>query len=305
MKLKVYTFSSFILLFFSSLVSRAQNDTLTDIFPGSNYHIYMGQGQQGYISGNNIFGDKAKLQRFDESYGVSSSGKINGLALAIPIKNDVGGFIDVAIWEDVNGVPGNVLATQRVFLADIDTAKNAFKIIKGGWFSNLNAKFDMAVNIPANRTFWAGVFLPQNTNDFVAIFTSEAGSFPNANTHVGEIWKDDTFHFFSGEQDSWHLDAALAIFPTVTFNQMNTESVTSDELQVYPNPTQEFIELSGNSTIKRVAIYDITGQKIREISDEKFTENAVISVSDLSNGRYLLRIEDQDGNLRNAHFEKL
>jgi|GEM_PF-1224713 len=307
MKFKNYTFTALLVTHGLSFATIAQKDTLTEIFPGVNYRIYVGSDQVGFVTGNNSFGDKAKLQKFDESYGVSSTGVIDGLAMAIPVKIDGGGSFDIAIWEDVNGTPGNTLATKTVNLADIDTSKNNFKLIKGGWYSNLNVNFDFPVSIPSNRKFWAGVYLPQTNTDFIAIYTSEVGSFPDANRDVGEVWKDDDFHFFSGESNSWNSDVALAIFPIVTFTQLNTlnQEVTSD-LQVFPNPSHDYVELNSGASLCRVEIFDITGQRVREIEiGDGLIKSKRISVSDLSIGRYIKRVEDEHGNVRNAHFEKL
>ena len=303
MKLKTYTFSAIILLFGSSFISNAQNDTLTDIFPGINYGLSPVTGG-GFVSGNNGYGDLAKMQLFDENYGVTGTGEINSILFAIPFKQDNGGSFEAVIMEDNNGVPGNVLGSKKVYLSTIDTAMTSFKLIKGGWLSNLNVKFDAPINIPSNNKFWVCMVLPNTQVDLVAVFSGEEGSFQDASTHVGEIWNDGTFHYFDGQSDTWKMKVSLAMFPTVTFGPLGTDSNQFLNVSVYPNPAQNKLNIKSNNRINSITIYDLSGKQVQEFLFNQTDQNE-INISDLNSGMYSIRIEDCNGAIGNSHFEKL
>ena len=81
----------------------------------------------GFIGGNNHYDDKAKMQLFDNQYGVTHGGTVTGVAFYAPIKVDGGGSISVNIWSDNAGAPGSVLGSATVTLASIDTSMAAMK----------------------------------------------------------------------------------------------------------------------------------------------------------------------------------
>ncbi len=86
---------------------------------------------------------------------------------------------------------------------------------------------------------------------------------------------------------------AAAVSGMSIFN-FSTLSVTEvqlleNELNVYPNPTSNTINIQTNSTIKNVAIYTLLGKKVIQ------TDAIKIHVADLSQGIYLLKIITDSG----------
>ncbi len=83
-------------------------DTLANHFSGLTLIRSAGQG---YISGNNDYGDKAKMQLFDASSGVYGPGQIIGILIAAPIKYRTfpATSVVLAIRENNNGVPGTII----------------------------------------------------------------------------------------------------------------------------------------------------------------------------------------------------
>jgi len=60
---------------------------------------------------------------------------------------------------------------------------------------------------------------------------------------------------------------------------------------IYPNPVKDILNLEGLDNIEGYAIYDITGRKI-----DQFTNNIKkIDVSHLTNGLYLLEVNTNNG----------
>jgi hypothetical protein len=73
------------------------------------------------------------------------------------------------------------------------------------------------------------------------------------------------------------------------------EEVESNNISVYPNPANNYVNVNANSNISNVEVYTISGQKVAD-----FTANgtqAVISTSNLSNGMYLMRINTENGTI--------
>ncbi len=205
-----------ILLAIGVLISLSLNaqffDTLANHFSGLTLIPSAGQG---YISGNNDYGDKAKMQLFDASYGVYGPGQITNILIAAPIKYRTfpAASVVLAIRENNNGVPGPIIGSFNVTLAQIDTAASAF-IYGSDFLYNVNGYIQLC-NVPANGSFWAGIELPTTVGDSVAVYTS-ATTFTDARTHTGELWDDGTFHTF-GDPDNWATNVSLAIFPVVRF----------------------------------------------------------------------------------------
>jgi len=83
---------------------------------------------------------------------------------------------------------------------------------------------------------------------------------------------------------------------TLTANFETTVSVpgiSENTFNVYPNPASEHIHITGDITIERIAVYDLTGQLI--YTDHINHKSGRINVSGLQEGLYLLRIINADG----------
>ncbi len=66
---------------------------------------------------------------------------------------------------------------------------------------------------------------------------------------------------------------------------------TIDFVKIYPNPVTDYIEIEGNIIVKEVNLFALNGQLILSSKQNKF------SVSNLPIGIYLLKIEDENGNI--------
>ncbi len=66
--------------------------------------------------------------------------------------------------------------------------------------------------------------------------------------------------------------------------------IFEDKLSVYPNPSSGIINLSGFNNLADVAIYNIAGSKV--YTNQNLTSGSQINVSDLTEGVYLLKVND-------------
>lgn len=287
---------------FVSALTMAQVDTLTSHFVG-NPTLYVpdqvNPQDSGYISGNNAYGDLAKFQLFDATYGVAGGGSVTGVLLGIGVKADAGGSFQVGIWSDNAGQPGNVaspLAVANVTLASVDTSLAAYSVANGTAFYNVAVNFASAATIPANLKFWAGVILPTGTNE-LALFSSnlQTNPFTAADTHTGEFWSDGSFHTF-GDPLNWGADVALAIYPVVNFTASLNENVI--DAVVYPNPANNVLNIQAKEELTSITVSTMDGKVVAT------STTSSVNVAELSSGIYLYEAVTVSGKVARGNFAK-
>ena len=90
----------------------------------------------------------------------------------------------------------------------------------------------------------------------------------------------------------------LATFDIVISGQedVSVASNLAEDLRVYPNPTEGYINIANASTINRISVLNTIGQKVMMI--ENRAQNEIqINMSALNNGIYFLQIETTNGNI--------
>ena len=121
-----------------------------------------------------------------------------------------------------------------------------------------------------------------------------------------EFWLDDTYDLdaYAGQtvrigirnvgEDHYMLQ--VDDFSITTTGAMSTNDVLSSKFSVYPNPTNNFLNISGSDALQMnaVKITDING---REVSNTTFsnTDSAQINVSNLASGMYIISIASDQG----------
>ena len=76
------------------------------------------------------------------------------------------------------------------------------------------------------------------------------------------------------------------------------ELTTNLDFTLYPNPVNNTLNIALDTAISKVVIYNLQGQKVKESSTEQ------VQVSTLSQGIYLIKIEDENGNTAMKKFIK-
>ncbi len=279
----------------------AQADTLTEFFTGTpTYYTVPAADGGGYVSGNNGYGDLAKMQLFDATYGVTGGGVITNVLLWAPIKKDNGGSYMVKIWEDNAGEPGAELGSQTITLAATDTSLAGYALAQTVAY-NVNATFN--VQVPANQKFWAGVVLPATAGDTLVLVTNTDGNFTAAPTHTGEFQSTGNFFSFNdGTNATWGLDIALGVFPVISFGA--TVGLNSDNINVsvYPNPANDVLNVKLSEVAESVSIISMDGKVVStQIVNGTST---TVDVSELTSGVYLYEVVTANGTVRNTFMKK-
>ncbi|RRJ93183.1 T9SS C-terminal target domain-containing protein [Paenimyroides tangerinum] len=91
--------------------------------------------------------------------------------------------------------------------------------------------------------------------------------------------------------------------PQLIYQCLNFLSTNENELSdiiIYPNPTTDKLYWAQNIEIHKVVIFDMTGKKVYE----NLTDINFVDVSRLTNGTYLIRLENKDKSFYNSKFVK-
>ena len=180
-------------------------DTLNLPFAGTPV-IYVSQNaagvRNGYVSGNNAYGHKAKAEKF-----VSASTTINGGIFAFGRAKfaTTASTVTVAVWNaaGTNGAPGTIVASTTVPINTIaaNIAANQLTTVT----------FPTPVAVTGN--FYMGVVLPNTPGDTIALIT---------NTHstaapAGKGWEQLSTNAWIPYSDpnGWSLNLSNAVFPIV------------------------------------------------------------------------------------------
>jgi hypothetical protein len=278
--------------FGASFSLNAQLDTLTEFFTGT--PAFYLSGSFGYATGNNDYGDLAKMMLFDSQTGITGTGSISSILASIPRKSGTGNMRAI-IWENtIDDVPGAELGSVTIDITDIDTNSSAFSTV-GAWYYNVNATFTSPILIPANGSFWAGFELPPNAKGLIAIRGNTHEDFPLGKTHTGEFWEDGSFYTF-GDEDNWAIDIAMMIFPAVDMVAGVNQNVIS--AKVYPNPANGVLNISINEEIESVLIVALDGKVVTT------STSASVNIGELVSGMHIYEIITTKGNVAHDTFMK-
>lgn len=89
--------------------------------------------------------------------------------------------------------------------------------------------------------------------------------------------------YFFAIIDDISIINATALLSVPQFNN------TSNGISLYPNPSKEFIKISGLNTTANFTIYDMIG---KQVSKGKVANNEMIAINTLNNGLYLIILDN-------------
>ncbi|HIE15537.1 MAG TPA: PKD domain-containing protein, partial [Bacteroidales bacterium] len=187
----------------------------------------------GYVSGNNQYGDEAKAEYFD-SYAPYT--EINGayLYFGYAYVANASTNITINIWDNsgTGGSPGTVIASTTVPITTI-----ANDVANG---DSTYVSFP-AVSIPG--PFYIGFIIPNPTSagDTVALMSGLINS-SSPNT-AWERWNGGTWYAYS-DASSWGGDWNLSIFPVVCTTGSPLVDFTVNNTLIAAGNTLDFTDLS-------------------------------------------------------------
>jgi hypothetical protein len=257
-------------------------------------------GADGFVSGNNTYGDLASVQLFNSATGVTGAGTVSKAYVWIPIKNDAGGSINVNVYANNAGAVGAVLGTQTVTIASIDTTQAGLGVILDGaavtGLYNVEVTFATPVAFPAGG-FWLGYTFGTGANVIAGGTTTiNAAAYTLADTHSGVLDATGAFDNY-GQYD---VDVAHAVFPEVTFTaNLSTEAIAA---KVYPNPAADVLNISVAEPMASIELVGVDGRVVLSTAASGF--DTTLDVSALRPGVYYYTITTEKGNVARNSFVK-
>lgn len=106
----------------------------------------------------------------------------------------------------------------------------------------------------------------------------------------------------------YYPDQDTSVLASVTF-QITVEDLTTDvdeetkaQLKVFPNPTTDYVELTDNSVVDEMVIYNLLGREVRSFN---VLNGRRYEVADLPNGMYLVSLVNrEEGILKTFRLSK-
>ncbi len=293
-------------------VSFAQ-DTISNHYANASFTSYrvdaLAPLDSGFVSGNNAFGDLAKMQLFDASVGVSGGGQIKGVCLWVANKVGTGAF-QVLILRDAAGAPdltpGGLLGTSSVMLSAVDTSATGVQgIANGGPVPvgfNVVAMFPTAIGIPGtpgNYKFWVSLVLPTGANEMTLVQNNvSTAPYNDSPAHVGELWSDGSYHVIA-DAANWGASflATWAMFPIMQFSPLSLDEA-SFVTGVYPNPASSELNITANEALASVSVVSMDGKVVATSS------TSTVNVSELAAGTYTYQAVTVSGKVAHGKFNK-
>lgn len=107
------------------------------------------------------------------------------------------------------------------------------------------------------------------------------------------------FYYFS-EGDT--TIQAEAIFRVTVESVTGVANEVKEKLRVFPNPATDYIELTNNSVVDRMVIYNLLGREVRNF---EVINGSLYEVADLPSGMYLVSlINNEEGILKTFRLNK-
>ena len=149
----------------------------------------------------------------------------------------------------------------------------------------------------ATQTFTQGatiVNLVVNPSN-VVWYASNANALANTNPLPSTTLLTDATTYFAVNVNGTCRSAPLSVLGAVT---LSLENQTKVVFSLYPNPTNDVLNIETDLDLKSIEIYNIQGQKVKSANQKQ------VNVSDLASGMYMIKIQDTDNAIATKKFVK-
>lgn len=247
-----------------------------------------------------------KFKKIDGFGAESAEGGRSGSISTVDFNND--GFLDVFIE---NG-EGNVGEGSTALMYN----DGPYRLYQNKGNSNHWVKFNINDNESSGNTLAIGTTVYCFTNGIkqVRLKGNESHVFaqndPVVHFGLGQYAKIDSVQIVWPDgylQTLYGLDANTTYdIPNRSIEIGYGRPINECSLKIYPNPTNQFIQLESNFTgypIDEIIIYDYLGNVVKSMQVKEFFLSDSIYIDDLSNGTYILQIIYSDGKICFDRFQ--
>ena len=267
------------------------NESGANMINGSSYNIYIAQGSEVVLH----IADIANQGSVD-SYSVLNHPDLNGNPNANIIltgyynPNSLRNNHPYGVWYDVN------IDRWIIYSEDFDTIPldTAFFVKVDGGLGQPFKHVATAGNIAGNYTTIDHPLLNGNPD---AIFNfSHNWGISGASSNV--IIDKATGVWYTGSNWAIYTEDLSAMPENAEFDlyifdtTLSVDEQTSLNLNYYPNPARDFMNINAATTIKSVTVFDILGKKVLHQDGDQNTVR--LNTSSLSVGSYLAQVESED-----------
>ncbi|MBM3436148.1 MAG: T9SS type A sorting domain-containing protein [Bacteroidetes bacterium] len=211
----------------SSVMSAKAVDTLHFPLAGDSALYY--SDENGFVTGNNEFGDLAKAEFFQSFQDYEVTGILVGFAFAVGGNPE----IEIALWDNTGtgNSPGVKKGSATVDLNTIKTDITDQQMT----FIEFNPP------VLLTTSFYAGFILPTTIGDTLAVWSNTDGD-TNPGT-AWELWSSDEWYPMSSNQ-SWGLDLSQAIFPVIIYDETMIVQFSANDVSIEPGQSVIFQDTS-------------------------------------------------------------
>lgn len=212
-------------------------------------------------------------------------------------------------WETAVDNGTNVTQTVSSITATVTTSNNDAQSVNGGGFeessgvvvftqnadtsTSLTITFSQSVDIASIFTFLAdGDSGAETLVDFTPTGGSNSVVTEGISQTAGEIvtlnWTEITAITLTvngGGFETFGIDD-IVLGTTLSNPDFNISNIG---LKLFPNPSNEFIKISGLNNIEKYKIYSIIGS---EVANGNISNNQEVDIRDFTNGLYFLKFEN-------------
>lgn len=266
----------------------------------------------GYVGGNNCYGDKEKAEYYS-STGLVGTSKVNGAIVLFFRSGTIGtkGTSNIVFkmysGNNTTGPSGAALASYTAPLSSIiattPTTGVSYCGNPGLAFSTpiiLPYSFNFASPVNITSDFILSVTVPTATGDTIAIMQN-SGSGHTFST-AWEMQSSGTwFKFNDGTSNTWQQNASLAILPKIACLSVGITDVNgiSGNFAVFPNPSEGIFNFAVSMPQARDLQFNVLnsiGQSVFTKTEKSITNSVIpLDLSHLAKGIYFVNIIDSTG----------
>jgi len=243
-----------------------ENDTLIYYQTFKNYFAFDdgtaegGYGINGQGSRNAMFAYRFKSFMHDTIRAIS-------ICFNDSYQNSNKRAFDLMVWNDNNGIPGEVSGTVEEVMVEQGTEINGFY------------NYILPEGIPVDDIFYVG-------------WRQRSETFLNAGFDINTPNNGRQFYWLNGDWNTSQTNGSVMIRPILgdrirTVSVDETESSVRNQIRIWPNPATEYVRVSlGDEQLReitRIAVIDLYGKKHLEVP---FSD--ILDISNLREGIYIL-----------------
>ena len=176
-----------------------------------NYYTGASVGQDGWINGLNVYGDKEKAMYFDESAQPYTIMNNLWVAFGKAYSSNPAKLVPVRVYDGTSGTPGaQIGSTVNVTMGQI------MSDVSGGYYTEYSF-VNNPITLPASKKFFVAIDVTNlnwpTSHDTLSIVSNSAGQ-----TTPSAIWEkqSDNLWYQYTTAGSWNLSASLYMHPFLT-----------------------------------------------------------------------------------------